>query len=440
MNLIEQARAAWRQNDLNTAQALALKAFNEDRSADNACFLAQVLYGAGRSGEARNILRSAIAELPWYLPAQAQLGRMIKMDARATADATRKELAERATFLAATRATLDRDPFFKPSVFWTDIAIKHERMLDHFGIENFKRTVAHNYQNWLIASSDDPQWIRLREIWKSEPSDQPLLNTVENADDAGFIWDEAAPTYPLSNPTRMAIYKLAVGIAWEFSLARDPFGFLAGFEESTIGNPIRLRRDGVLISQDAAHSSRELNTLWSALGNCTDGPLTFAELGAGHGRLAEMIGRKTKHRYLIFDISPTLFVSQWYIQNLFPDERIFAFRDFESWSDVADEVNASRFAFFTPNQIKFLPDASVDVFINICSLMEMRKAQIEYFLRRIAEITRVAFMSKQYYRWHNAADDIVLTKDDFKIGNGFSIAHDSTDDIHNDLFVQIWKR
>jgi putative sugar O-methyltransferase len=440
MNLIEQARSAWRLNDLDSAQALALEAFNENQNADNACFLAQVLYGAGQSGEACNILRSTTAQLPWYLPAQAQLARMIKMDARARSDTTKKELAERATFLAAARATLDRDPFFKPSVFWTDVAAKHEQMLDRFGIENFKRTVGHNYQNWLIVEADDPQWIGLREIWKNEPSDQPLLNTVENVDDVGFIWDEATPTYALSIPARMAIYRLSVGILWELALARDPFGFLAGFEESTIGNPIRLRRNGILISQDAAHSSRELNTLWSVLGNCDAGRLTFAELGAGHGRLAEMIGRKTKHRYLIFDISPTLFVSQWYIQNLFPDEKIFTFRDFESWSEVADEVNASRFAFFLPNQIKHLPNSSVDVFINICSLMEMRKDQIEYFLRRIAEITRIAFMSKQYYQWRNAVDDIVLTKDDFKMGNGFSIAYDRADDIHSNLFVQIWKR
>jgi hypothetical protein len=63
---------------------------------------------------------------------------------------------------------------------------------------------------------------------------------------------------------------------WELALAGDKLGFLKDFEESEIGNPIRLRGNGRLISQDAAHSSRELNTLFETAGLSRDRPYTFA--------------------------------------------------------------------------------------------------------------------------------------------------------------------
>lgn len=316
----------------------------------------------------------------------------------------------------------------------------HEGMLDAFGIDNFKRTVSHNYQNWLIARAEDRQWQGLRAIWQQERFIEPLLNTIEAVDDAGFIWEREQPVYSLSDPESMAIYKLATGILWEVALARDALGFLAGFEESLIGNPIRLRRKGLLISQDAAHSARDLNSLFSLAKLSKSGQITFAELGAGQGRLAEMIGRTTAHRYYIFDIAPTLAVSQWYIQKLFPDEKVFTFRHFESWNQIEEELDASRFAFFTANQISLMPKESVDVFINLCSLMEMQAEQIDYFLERIGEVTRDVFMSKQWYAWDNPNDHNHVTKDDFRLKQGFDLLHEETDEIHRDLFLQIWRR
>jgi hypothetical protein len=153
-----------------------------------------------------------------------------------------------------------------------------------------------------------------------------------------------------------------------------------------------------------------------------------------------MVGRSTPSKYLIFDIPPTLAVSQWYIQKIFPSEKIFTFREFSDWSEVKESVEASRFAFFTPNQIRHLPADSVDVFINICSLMEMRKDQVSFFLETISRVTRRAFFSKQWYKWKNPVDRIELTKDDSVLGGGFSLSFDQPDQIYQDLFVQTWLR
>ena len=407
-------------------------------NAEKTCELAAAMHAMGKSNEAREFLVDVIFRNPGHVRAQSQLARILKLDARLASDEAKRENEERRALIEAARASLENDPFFKPSRFWDQICAKHEQILDQLGIDNFKRSVTHQYQNWLIHSNQDIQWRRLREIWKANGTWQPVLNTVEVADDAG--WNLDPPFYPLSSPSSMAIYKLAVGILWEHALARDHLGFLKNFEESTVGNPIRIRRDACLISQDAAHSARELNILFHEAGITRDQSLTFAELGAGHGRLAEMIGRFTNSRYLIFDIPPALAVSQWYVQQLFPNERTFQFREFSSWDEIKNEVDSCRFAFFTPNQIKYLSHRSVDVFINFCSLMEMRREQISWFLDRIGQITRRSFMSKQYYAWNNIVDGIVVTKSDLAMKANFELVYDKPDEINEDLFVQLWTR
>lgn len=434
------ATSAWKKNDVELAESLMAKACARFSGPDTHCRYAMLLHHMGRSDEAYKLLFDTIARAPWFMPAQTQLARMIKMDRRADSEEVRTEIIQRQALVQSMKNCLARDLLFKPNKFWDAIAGKHESMLDAFGINNFKRTVAHNYQNWLISSADDSQWQGLRALWQKDLFIEPLLNTIEYVDDAGFIWELENPIYALSAPGALAIYKLATGILWEVALARDEFGFLAGFEESVIGNPIRLRRKGVLISQDAAHSARELNTLFGVANLAKDGGLTFAEIGAGQGRLAELIGRTTDHRYYIFDIAPTLAVSQWYLQELFPDEKIFTFRDFDSWDQIEDELNGCRFAFFTANQIKLMPKDSVDVFVNICSLMEMEKRQIDYFLERISEVTRHVFLSKQWYEWDNPNDHIHLTKDDFKLKQGFDLLHEQPDEVYKELFLQIWRR
>ncbi len=100
-------------------------------------------------------------------------------------------------------------------------------------------------------------------------------------------------------------------------------------------------------------------------------------------------------------------ITQWYIEQLYPAEKIFKFRY---------------------------------VFVNVCSMMEMRSDQIAYFLGKIAKMARGYFMSKQYYEWKNDTDNIVVRKDDFRITSGFEAIYDHPDEIYPDLFVQIWKR
>ena len=180
--------------------------------------------------------------------------------------------------------------------------------------------------------------------------------------------------------------------------------------------------------------------LLRSLGLTGNEGFVVGELGAGHGRLAEVFGRTTNYRYYIFDIAPALYISEWYISRIFPTERIFRFRPFDSWAQVRNQVGRSRFAFFSANQIELIPDKRLDLFINMNSLMEMQTAQITNFLAHIDRLTRVGFLSRQWLRWTNPHDGITLEKGDFALPGGWRTAVDTVDDIHPQFFNQVRAR
>jgi putative sugar O-methyltransferase len=304
--------------------------------------------------------------------------------------------------------------------------------------------VSHNYQNWLITSLDDMQLRSMLSQWPRHSSAQPLLSEIESPSHVGYHHSRTIddPEYVLAFPDQRAFYKLAVGLIWEFVKATDRHGWLDRLDEPAIGSPVRIIRqaDRKLISSDLAHSVRERNLLLDTCGLSGNEGLCIGELGAGHGRLADVLGRTTNYRYMIFDIPPALYISQWYVKQLFPEAQVFEFRSFAAFSDIADELARCRFGFFTSNQIELFPNAYFDCFINMNSLMEMRREQITSFIEHIGRLTARAFLSRQWLKWKNAWDKTTVERGDFVLGRGWKLAFDATDEIHPAFFNHVWTR
>lgn len=335
-----------------------------------------------------------------------------------------------------------KNPIYIPSKFWDLFGKFHVQLLELYGIENFKRTVSHNYQNWYMVSRDDPQVQQLYKIWPQHLSIEPWFNTIEVPDHVGLhpslTFDD--PTYPLADAQKREIYRVAVGLLWEVVNNTDNFNILEQLNESEIGNPVRIWRKGRLISSDIAHSVRERNLLLENLSCEGNEGFVVGELGAGHGRLAEVFGQTTNYRYYIFDITPALYVSQWYIKAMFPNEKIFEFRHFDDFDEIRDELGDCRFAFFTANQIENIPDDHIQLFINMNSLTEMKIDQIRNYLSQIDRLTTTAFLSRQWLKWENPIDRESVSKDTFSMNKRWRLVVDKVDDIHPDFFNQIWVR
>jgi len=246
----------------------------------------------------------------------------------------------------------------------------------------------------------------------------------------------------LAYPEDREVYRIAVGLLWERVRATDLFNILDSLEESEIGNPIRIWRKGKLISSDIAHSVRERNMLLESLSLDGTEKSTVMEIGAGHGRLAEVFGKTTNYRYVIFDITPALYVAQWYITKLFPDEKIFSFRHFDSFKEIEQELSESRFAFFTPNQIDYFPDKYFGLSVNMNSLGEMRLDQVKNYLYHIDRLTRHGFMSRQELHYKSKNEWLEgFPKETFALPDEhWELVVDKIDDFHPHFFNQIWSR
>jgi putative sugar O-methyltransferase len=402
--------------------------------------LASLSFVRGQEAEALAIITDVLNAHPTSARAYAQRDRMIFVRERANDPQARREIAEMRRTIAAMEAEIRPSAIYVPSTFWSTLGRLHAALLEMYGMDNFKRTVVHHYQNWFMKEMTDPQVLRLLALWPTHFSSQPFMNSVEKPCDVGFHDSLSYPFYDLADSQHCDTYRLAVGLLWEYTLAKDASGKLAALAESPIGGPIAIRRQGKLISSDLCHSMRERNKMLET--GALDGleALVVGELGGGSGRLAEVFGLTTNYRYVIIDITPALYVSQWYIERRFPDEKIFVFQPFASFSEIEEELRESRFAFFTANQIELLPAKYFDLFVNVNSLMEMQHEQRTNFLAQIQRVTRSQFFSQQWFRWENPLDRVTVSKSDFTLGDEWTIAYEAANAIHSELFVQIWRR
>jgi len=251
-----------------------------------------------------------------------------------------------------TREIAGASPLYRPSNFWNDLNKKNFEMLAELGVENFKRTVAQNYFNWLVVGIRDVQFRNALRSWMRRPSILPFLNRLE-------FPDTLRTTTGLEGRVGrwgFFLYKMFVGMLWEHAARLDRSGLSLTLEEPSLGRPIVILRKGRRISQDLANSLREYNSITADDIDLPANDRRVAELGAGYGRLAYIFLSDGASRYFIFDIPPALYVSQWYLTRLLPTKRIFRFRPIRDFSDVQRDVESSEIGFFTPNQMELFPD------------------------------------------------------------------------------------
>jgi putative sugar O-methyltransferase len=426
--------------------------------------LAVLYFAKGRYAEALSMMQVGVDKYGLDNSLRPQLARMLYVS-RQKLDLTTPN-QQKAFFHQITQveAELQKNPLYQPSVFWEKHIRMHKYLLEVYGVENFKRTVSHNYQNWLMISMDDPQVRVLQELHPEYFLEKNQTIPSEDVTDVGFHWvilpvrhrekklrfnfvdvvqdgvvktEVLFPEYPLSNPESLRVYTSAVRALWESSGIETSL-FNDIIREEEIGNPIRITHKNKLISSDLAHSFREKHEMFSAARLEGSEALCVAELGAGHGRLAELLGKTTNFRYIIFDISPALCVSQWYISQLFGEQNVFKFRPFVSFDSIKSELSTARFAFFSANQIELFPNNYFDMFVNINSLMEMKLDQIKNFLFHIDRVTKSIFYLKQWKKWTNEMDRVVTEQSHYTMNPPWQLALKKTDEIYKDFFVEVW--
>jgi putative sugar O-methyltransferase len=366
-----------------------------------------------------------------YLHEAGAATRLLSTEARNSVEQMREELSAAPNI-------------YHPSAFWAEIGKLNERVLDWSGEANFKRTLNQNYFNFIPTSPDDARMRRMRHLMRHHGQRVPARYVVEDPDCDQTLWISCYPDYFIfKEPDRIIkreVYCEYLALMYEYALQRDRSGVLKTLDEPTLGNPIRVHRNGRLISQDIVNSVRERNSILASTDADSNTPFMLAELGAGYGRLGYLMLKTTRCRYFVFDIPPALYISQWYLTTLFPGRRAFQFRHFDAFESIESELSQADMGFFTPNQLAKFPSRYFDVFATISSLHEMRRDQISHYMMLMGRTTKFALYLKQQKDYLNPIDHLVIRKDDYPLPGGWSPKWERFDLINPGFFERICGR
>jgi putative sugar O-methyltransferase len=332
-----------------------------------------------------------------------------------------------------TRAVLDRsaemaawldtrEPIFRLSRFWTHYAARQTDLLAKGGIENFKRSLPQNYFTWPISDVDDPQFRALLRSWAEEPSLIPI-----SAKRRGDARVRTADAEYLATTLEQDIYAFFVALLWHHATTCDPDNLMARIAEPAVGNPVPIYLDETLISQDLANSIREYQIFRDHLPK--DRNAVLAEIGAGYGRLGYVATIASRCRYWIVDVPPALAVAEWYLSSVLSDKRVFRWRPFALWGDIANELAQADIAFFTIDQLALFPERAVDVFASVSVIHEMTPAQIETYMRLQFRAAARAVYTKNWTSWFNEIDQHRFDSAHLTPPSGWTTVLDAPDDV-----------
>jgi putative sugar O-methyltransferase len=321
----------------------------------------------------------------------------------------------------------------RPSRMWERLASRNLEQLKTAGIGEFKRTLNSNYFQWLPTSRDDPQFRAVVRLWRVRP--HPLVVSARFVDDPSV---DSEIGNPFTSRRARATYRWFVAMFWDLVRRRLPRHVTDALYEPDFGRPLAVTYRGKRLSQDVANSAFEYAAIREAVGEPQG---TVVELGGGYGRLAWVFLRtSTRLRYVLVDIPPALAVAEEYLTTVLPERRAFRFRRFSSYGEVCDELESSEIAFLTPNQLDLVPPLGAELFVNISSLHEMRRDQIEHYYRQIERhAAGGCFYTKQWRRWHNPDDDITVDHDDYPVRTSWRVLFDRQHPIQTEFFEALYE-
>lgn len=291
---------------------------------------------------------------------------------------------------------------YRPGPFWVELGRAHTELLSTHGYENFKRTINIRYFDWRPLGIIRHQFLAVAREWARRPR-----------------WDVFSATLSTSpfNPLFRWVYRTYVAMYSDLLRQRDPLDLLSTIHEPPIGRPFLVSHRGVQLSQDICNSVHEF---YSIYGPDVDRMkrVDVCELGAGYGRLAYVTLRALPaSTYCIVDIPPSLYLSQRYLSEMFPDAKVFRFRPFEKFEDVREEFEAARIRFLASSQIELLPPKMFDQVVNISSLHEMTRPQVETYFTQIDRVCRGQMYTKQF-RTHRAQVHTSLRREESAFREG----------------------
>jgi putative sugar O-methyltransferase len=309
-------------------------------------------------------------------------------------------------------------PLFHPSQLWERLARHHAGEIEKHGFAQLKKTLGMRYFNFALPGIIAQSLLPAIWAWLKHPSGNPLA--------ARMAHDPGAPLELKYTGLLGKFYAIYVELLYDQTRAYDSERLLDRIEDPPFGGPHLVQlSNGRTTSQDLCNSIFEYYSIKRKIGAAAgDGPII--EIGAGYGRLAYVfLKSRPDCKYWIVDLPPALYASQEYLSAVLTDRKIFSFRHFETFAEVAAEVNKSDICFFSANQIRLLPDKVANTFIAISNLHEMRRDQVDFYFDEVDRVTRGVFYTKQWLASRTTKEEgFVLRRGEYPVKSTWHTIYD----------------
>lgn len=330
---------------------------------------------------------------------------------------------------------------YQASKFWDMLNQLNVKWLRDDGLDNFKRTVNNNYFNWMVNSKS----VYFRNVFHDFlpiAFRQPkrllslLMTGIDEMSHRTYVSDNTQCTW-----FQRKLYALYLFLLHEYVLRRDEFGVFRQLSEPNIGNPLVISKEGKNISQDISNSYMEYSFIRGALKDEFSSVKVIAEIGAGYGRLAylfHLLHADQGMKVVLVDLPPALLVSQWYLSTVFPSAKVMKYRKFSDFSEVESEFDAASICFLLPHQLEKLPEGKIDILINVSSLQEMSRQQINNYYSIIDSKARY-FYTKQWSMWENPEDKISVPAVIYPTRPDWRLLNARINPIHTEFFEALFE-
>ena len=336
------------------------------------------------------------------------------------------------------------DPLYAPSKFWNFLGSVSADYLRWGGERHFKQSINQSFFTFVPSNWRDPQIVCLLKRCLSAPAFSLFRYSMSPSvsEPPWYAAIDVYNTFGGAQSHKSRLYRILMSTFHHVVSRSEIRPLLEYLDEPKLGNPIRIETpDGKLISQDLVNSCREFAAIKQALPVLSFGDrYTIGELGAGYGRLGYVFLSCLDCRYFVFDIPPALHIAQWYLASIFPHKKTFFFQHFDDFAEIEGELANADIAFFTSNQLELFPDDYFHTFVNISSLHEMRRDQIDRFVTLMSEKTRYSIYSKQYRTYHNPYDGLDIIETDYRFPDDWKSVDNRIDAINPRFFESVMVR
>ena len=253
------------------------------------------------------------------------------------------------------------DSFKNVSNYWHIINIKNYKQLMKTGIDSYSVNIALSYFTFVYFD------------------DKLIENTFKNVENVKINYElDLFKKHQLLNYDQSYKYNLLLILLYENLKKLEEYKLLKLLNNETFCgfNDPFLKIEGIKITQDKINSLLEYHSIKS-IPCFSKANNTILEMGAGSGRIAEVIlNFNEKFKYVICDIPLAIFISYSRLKKAFPKKKISLCIDTKDKEEMMNKLLNNDILFIFPHQIQFFERKTFDIFFAIDCLHEMDKKTI----------------------------------------------------------------